>query len=189
MVPDVIADGGAVKAVDADVVIQGGRGVEHVDDDRGGGHDTAVDGSGRPRSSAALGAAGHDEGIERGPTAGVAGEEGGHGVHRAHPGLGHRQAREPALVAGAGLAVAVKGERLVGHHADFGDNRAGGLGEVDEFAGELGRVAEFVGAAGDEAQGGGGCPVAGLRMVSPWRYLGRWTSAGVGEVWETRSRT
>ena len=68
--------------------------------------------------------------------------ERGHRVHRAHRALGHRQPRRPALVAGAeevvpGIGdevvfrarlvrrVVLEDDRLIGHQAQLGDDRAG----------------------------------------------------------------
>ena len=66
-------------------------------------------------------------------------------IHRPDHALDHRQARQPGGVAGfeelvpavadqvvflARLAVAVKHQRLVGHHLQFGDDAAGRLGDA-----------------------------------------------------------
>ena len=186
-VADVIADGRCEEAVGAEVMIHGLLDVEHVNDEGDDGDDAAIDGGGGPGGPAAFGGAGDDESVDLGGATFGAGKKGGGGVHGAHGGLGHGEARGPAFVPGAekliptvgdeivfdaGLAVAVEGEWLVGHHAELDDDGLRGLGDLDELAGGAGRSAGAVGASADEEEGGGVGEVGGFDDGEPVAPLG-----------------
>ena len=108
-------------------------------------HHALVHRRGRPGRPAPLGAARDDKPIHFHVTPLGAGTEGGHGVHRPHGRLGHRQPGGPLGVAGAqklvpgisdqGILLAAFGfaredQRLVGYHLQFRHHRFGREGNL-----------------------------------------------------------
>ena len=163
----VIADRRRPEAVGAIVVDHRRLQVEHVDHRRHDRDDAAVHGRGRPRRPATLGTAGDDELRDRAPaTLGRLGVR-LHRVHGADGSLGHREARQPLLVAAieelapaigdevvflARDAVLEERQRLVRDHPQFGDDRLRAGGNGREHGVGLRWRGAVVGAASDEQQ-------------------------------------
>ena len=143
--------------------------VEQIDHRRDDGDDARVDRGRRPRRPAALRRAGDDEAAHLAAAAGGGRGERGHGVHRAHGALRHRQACRPAVVAGAeelvpgvgdevvlgprlARGIVLEDDRLVRHHAQLRDHRAGIARGIDEPRRRGRRRVAIVAAAADEEE-------------------------------------